>query len=102
MKARLSVSEGSLALFGYLRVTTILFNYLICSALSVVFCYAKKVLPLPQNNTTMKPTIFEIVLMVIIGAISVPLIIYIILATLSTAHYLFTELFVKPFHKSPK
>ena len=50
MKARLSVSEGSLALFGYLRVITILFNYLICYALSVVFCYAKKVLHLPQNN----------------------------------------------------
>lgn len=50
----------------------------------------------------MKPTVFEIVLMVIIGAISVPLIIYIILATLSTAHYLFTELFVKPFRRSPK
>lgn len=50
MKARLSVSEGSLALFGYRRVITILFNYLICYALPVVFCYAKKVLPLPQNN----------------------------------------------------
>jgi len=50
----------------------------------------------------MKPTVFEIVLMVFIGAISIPLIIYVILATLSTAHYLFTELFVKPFHKSPK
>lgn len=50
MKARLSVSEGSLALFGYRRVITILFNYLICYALPVVFCYAKKVLQLPQNN----------------------------------------------------
>lgn len=50
----------------------------------------------------MKPTVFEIVLMVFIGAISIPLIIYVILATLSTAHYLFTELFVKPFHESPK
>jgi|GEM_PF-1531869 hypothetical protein len=50
----------------------------------------------------MKPTFFEIILMIILGIISIPLVIYSVVATFGLSYALFMTLFIEPFRKSPK
>jgi hypothetical protein len=75
-----------------------------CVTLLDICCFIQKLFYTFATKyiAAMKPTFFEIILMIILGIISIPLVIYSVVAAFGLSYALFMALFIEPFRKSPK